>query len=81
MIAGVIKVHVRDNHVFDLIGVEPDHPQSFSDRTKERPLSFCRTRCIEAGIEYETPFLPDDSPDEIIKRHRAVVRIATDKVM
>ena len=77
----MIEVHVRDDHVFDLIGIKPDHPQSVSDRTQQRALSFRRAGGVETGVKHKTPVLPDNRPDEIVKRHRPVVRIAADEVV
>src|SRR5689334_18197140 len=77
----MIKVHVRNDHVFDAVGIDPDHLQSFSHRAEQGALSLRSARCVEAGIEHEASLLADDGPDKIVKRHRAVVWIAAEKIV
>ena len=58
-------MHMRDDDVFDLVGIKPDHPQSVSDRTQQRALSFRRAGRVETGVKHKTPVLPNNRPDEI----------------
>src|SRR5262249_12444201 len=81
VIARMIKVHVRDDHVFDAVGIDPDHLQSFFHRTKQGALSFRRARRVEAGVKHKASLRADYGPDKIIKWHGTVVRIAAKKIV
>ena len=64
-----------------LSGVDADQPQPVLHRAEQRPAALCAHRRIEAGVEDEGPRRADDRPDEIVERHRAVMRIAEDEVV
>src|ERR1700744_2177292 len=81
VIARMIKMHVRNDDVFDAIGIDPDNLQSFSHRTKQSALSLRSAGSVEAGIEDEALLLSDHGPNKIVERHGAVVRIAAKKIM
>jgi hypothetical protein len=81
VIARVIIVHVRDDHVCDAVRIDADHPQPFAHWTQQRALPFGGTRSIEAGVEHEALFVSDNGPDKEVQRHGAVVRIATEEIV
>jgi hypothetical protein len=74
-------MHVRNDDVFDTIGIDPDNLQSFTHRTQQSALSLRSAGSVEPGIEDEALLLSDDGPDKIVERHGAVVRIAAEKIM
>lgn len=81
MIARMIEMHMRDDNIFDVVGVDSDQPQSLSDRPQQGAIPFRGPGRIEAGIEYEATFIANDGPNEIIEWHWAIVRVTADEIM
>jgi hypothetical protein len=77
----MVVMHVSEDHIGDAVVVEPDERQRLR-RTAQVPPSACGGNLGgEAGIDHEAPLGPDRRPDEIVHRHRPVMRIAADEVI
>src|SRR5260370_11596127 len=79
-IAGVVVMHVRDDHVGHLRRVDADRPQALGRRPQRLAPAPARALRIEAGIDHIGLSGADDRPDVIVERHRAVVRVAADEI-
>src|SRR5262245_42894636 len=81
MVAAVVIVHVRDDHVAHASQINADHGQTLARAAQYLAAALLAHRAVEAGINDIGLVLPDDCPDEIVDRHEPVVRIATEKVL
>ncbi len=79
--AGVIVMHVRDDHILYLRRIDADHLQPFGRRPKQLALAFARHLRIEAGIDYERSLFTYNCPHEEVDGHGSIVRIAAQKVL
>src|SRR5260370_14885732 len=79
-IAGVVVMHVRDDHVGPLRGADADRRQALGRRRQRRAPAPARALRIEAVIDHIGLSGADDRPDVIVERHRAVVRVAADEI-
>jgi hypothetical protein len=81
VVAGMVVMHVADDDVADLFGVDPDRHEAVARAAQELAPALFRHRRIEPGVEDQRPALADDRPDEIIERHGPVMRVAAIEVL
>src|ERR1051326_3315873 len=81
MIAGVVVMHMADDHVLDSVGLHPDRHQPIARRPQKLPPAFLRHRLVKTGIEDNRAISPNDRPDKVVERHRPIMRIATEKIL
>ncbi len=80
-IAGMVVVHVGDDYVLDLRRIDTEPCEAVGGRAQQfAPAQPCLLGA-EAGIDYERAAAAAHRPDEIIERHRRIVRIATEEVL
>ena len=77
----MVVVHVGDDHVGDLARIDPDGAQAVPGAAQKLALAPLGHLRVEAGVEDEGRVAAHDRPDEIVQRHRAVVRVAADEVL
>jgi hypothetical protein len=77
----MIIMHVSEDHIGDGIVVEPYERQRLRRTAQMPPSARCGDLGGKAGIDHVTPLRPDRRPDEIVHRHRSVMRIAADEVI
>jgi hypothetical protein len=80
-IADMVVVQMRNHHVLDRARIAAEKSQSLGRTTNVIPLSLGGHGCRKTGIDDDFAALAANQPDEVIERHRAVVRVATDKVL
>ena len=79
--ANMVVMHVGQDHVGDRVAVESDQRQCLGGAAQVPPAA---RRCdfgSEAGVDYKTTLSTNSGPDEIVHRHRAVMRIAADEMI
>src|SRR4026207_2045745 len=81
MIAAVVVVHVRDDHVAHLPGFNADHGQTLAWAAQHLAAALLTHDAIKTGVHNVALVRPDDCPDEIVKWHQLVMRIATEKIL
>src|SRR5258708_29974 len=79
-VAAVVVVHVADDDVFDLVGLDAEPFQAFVDRRNDGAAALGSDRLGGGGIDHAGPPIVLDDPDEIVERLQHVVRIAADVV-
>src|SRR5262249_5347418 len=72
----VVVMQMRDHDVLDLGSIAAQQSQSVRDAAKNRSASLYSHRHREAGIDHDLAAVTPDQPDEVVERHRPVVRIA-----
>src|SRR5438105_14707073 len=77
----MVIVHMTDDDVFDLVGLDAEPLQAFVDRRDDGAAALGSDRLVEAGVDQEGPLVVLDDPDEIIEWLQHVVRIAADVVL
>ena len=77
----MVVMHVADDDVADLVGIDPDRLEAVARRAQEVAAALFRHRLVEAGVEDEGAVLADDRPHEIIERHRPVMRVAAIEIL
>src|SRR5262249_45685203 len=80
MIPAVVVVHVRDDDIADVPRFDTDHGQTLARATQHLATSFLADGSIEASVDDVGLVRPDDRPDEVVDRHRPVMRIAAEEV-
>ena len=68
VIAAVVVMEVRHDHVFYDIWANANRNQSFLDRLDNRPAALASHRSVEAGIHNECPAGTDNRPKEKASR-------------
>ncbi len=76
VIAGVIPMHMRGDHVVDLVGRNAERPQAFADRVDNLARALLCSRFVEARIADESAMRALDDPYIVGDRGHLVVRIA-----
>ena len=79
-IADMVAVHVRQHDVLDGIAVDVDQRERLDRAAQKPPLA---RRCDlggKAGVDDDGMMRRDCDPYEIVHRHRAVMRVATDEM-
>ena len=77
----MVVMHVGQDHVGDAIAVEPDQRQQLRRAAQVAPPARCGDLGGKAGVDHKAASRPDRRPDEIIHRHRPVMRIAADEMI
>src|SRR5882724_9088471 len=82
--ASVIVMHVGDDHVAHLSGVDTDHFQPLGGRAKQFALPLAGHLRVESGIDYKGALFPAiftyNRPHEKVDGHGSIVRIAAQEV-
>ena len=82
VVAGMVVMHVADHDVLHLRRDRRRSPASPSrGGGQELAPALLRHRLVEPGVEDQGAALADDRPDEIIERHRHVVRVAAEEIL
>ena len=67
--------------IYRVCRIDPDREQPLARRMQEFALALFRHRRVKPGVEDQGAALADDRPDEIIERHRPIMRVATVKIL
>ena len=81
VVAGVVVMHVADDDVLDPVRIDADRLETVARRKQEVAPAFFRHRRVEAGVEDQGAALADNGPDEIVERHRPVMRVAAIEIL
>ena len=81
VVAGVVVMHVADHDVLDRVGIDADREEALARRPQEVAAALLRHRRVEPGVEDQRAVLADNRPDEIIERHRPVMRVAAVEIL
>src|SRR5690606_3351084 len=81
IIAGMVVVHVRDDHVLDRLRIDPQRLQTLPYGVGDGTAPQGSATLIEAGIDHYCPGAVAQHPDIVVERHRPVVRIAANEVL
>jgi hypothetical protein len=73
-------MHVGDDHVPNLGGIDADRPQAVGRSPERLPTALARAFRVEPGVDHVGLAGADDCPDVIVERHRPVVRVAADEI-
>ena len=79
-IADMVVVHMGQDHVLDRARVDAEQAERLHRATQERALAPFRYFGVKAGIDDDGPTPAPCHPDEIVHRHRPVMRIAADEM-
>jgi hypothetical protein len=77
----VVVVHVGDDHVLDLSGVDVECGEAFARVADDSPVAPRSGLLGKAGVDHEGPLGRPRHPQEEVERHRAVVDVAKDEVL
>src|SRR4051812_42811673 len=80
-IADMVVVQMGEDHILDAIGVDAERTERLHRAAQEGALALLRCLRIEAGIDDEGSACTPRHPDEIVHRHRPVMRIAADEML
>jgi hypothetical protein len=80
-IADMVVVHVREHNVLDGIAVHAEQRERLDRAAQKPPLARGGDLGGKAGIDDDGMMRRDRDPHEIIHRHRAVMRVAADKMV
>ena len=72
VVAGVIVMQMRHDHVLDFVGLDADRLETIGNRPHQRTLAFLAHRLVETGIDDISAVLADDRPDVIVERLKHV---------
>ena len=78
--ADMVVVHMGDDDVLHGRGIDAQQGQSRARAAQEGALALSGHGFVEAGVDDEGPLGIADQPDEVVHRHRRIVRIAADEV-
>ena len=81
VVAGVVVMHVADDDILDPVRIDADRQEPVARRTQKLAPALFRHRRVEAGVEDQRPALADNGPDEIVERHRPVMRVAAVEIV
>jgi hypothetical protein len=81
VVSAMVVVHVGDDDVLDLLGLDADRLQPHGGGAQVLALALGAHLRGEAGVEDEAAILALDRPDEIVERHRHVVLVAADEIL
>ena len=80
-VADMVVMQMRQDDISDLIGVDINQLERIDRIAQERALALGRNLRGEAAIDDVGLFRRHRGPQEIIHRHRAVMRIAADEMI
>src|SRR3569832_533317 len=81
VIAGVVPMHVRGDHVVDLAGIDAERFESLADGLCDLAAAFLRGCLVESGVADEGAVWPLDHPDVVGDRRHLVVRVAENVIL
>jgi hypothetical protein len=81
VISSVIVMQVRNDHVFDAVGLDSYRLEAIRNWPHKRTLAFLAHRLVEAGINDISALLADDRPDVVVERLEHIVRVAADIIL
>src|SRR3546814_1961965 len=70
---------MRHDHLLDILRLDADHPESLRRAAQEVALARHRLRRVEADIDDDGAAAAEDGPDEIVHRHRPVMRVRSEE--
>src|SRR6185436_7767113 len=79
-VAGMVVMHVGDDNVADLAGLESERSDAFGDRPHDLPVALLCHGLAETGVDDDPALRVRDDPYVIIQWHLGVVRVAADEV-
>ena len=79
--ADVVVMHMGEDHVLDRVGIDADQRQRLGRAAQMAAPARRRDLCGKAGVDDHRAVRRDRHPDEIIHRHRAVMRVAADEMV
>ena len=79
--ADVVVVEVREDDVGDGRGIDIDGSESLGRGAQELRRRAAASAVPNPVSTTQVRMLPDDRPDEVVHRHRHVVRVAADEVL
>src|SRR6516162_2068271 len=79
--ADMVVMHMGQDHVGDVIAVEPNKRQGLGRAAQMAPSAGCRDLGGKAGVDHKTAVRPDCCPNEIIHWHWGVMRVAADEMV
>jgi hypothetical protein len=79
--ADVVIMHVGQDHVGHGIAIDADQCQRLGRAAQMPPPPRRRDFGSKSGVDDEAVLRSNRHPDEIVHRHRAIVRIAADEVV
>ena len=80
-IADMVVVQVRQDHVLHRIAVDADQLQRLDRIAQMRAPALLRDLRGEARVDDEGALGPFRDPEEVVHRHRRIVRIAADEMI
>src|SRR4030095_10117983 len=80
-IAHMIVMQMGEDDILDRGCIDADRAERLHRTAQERPLPPVSYFRVESGIDDKGATSSPGQPDEIIHRHRAVVRIAADEML
>src|SRR5690606_10637082 len=81
IVAGMVIMHMRGDHMLDITAIDPDAGKPRLDRGNEL-ADAPRTRGgVEAGIAYDRCLIVAYHRYIVVDRHRMIVRITTDEIV
>src|ERR1700712_1108018 len=80
-ITRMVVVQVAQDDILNLVRIDIERGERLHWATQECPLSPLRHFRVDPGIDNKGAASPLCQPQEIVHRHRAVVRIAADEVL
>ncbi len=78
---GMVIMHMGEDDVLDRAGVDPDERQRLRRAAQMPPPARRGDLRGKSGVDDDRAVRRDRDPDEIIHRHRPVMRVAADKVV
>jgi hypothetical protein len=72
----MVIMQVEENHVFNRIRVDAERREPLHGTAKECALASFRYFCVEPGIDDERSAATLGHPNEVIHRHRPVMKCA-----
>src|SRR3954469_19628876 len=80
-IAGMVVMQMGEDDVLDRVDVDAERAQRLDRRAQESALALRGDLRIEAGVDDEAASATPRHPDEIVHRHRTVMRVAADEMI
>src|SRR5262245_44991734 len=81
VIAGMVPVHMRRDHMIDLVGPNAERLQPFTDRMGDFARAFLCRRVVKTRVADESAMRTLNDPDVVGDRRHLVMRIAKDVIL
>src|SRR5215470_3590545 len=79
-IADMVVMQMREDHILDRVRVNAEETERLHRTAQEGALAPLRDFGVEAGVDDKRSPAAARDPDEVIHRHRPIMRIATDEM-